>query len=586
VRRAAGNPFFVEELARDLRERKPSRRHRPEALPATVEAVIQARLDRLAPRERELCRAAAVVGREFWRAGARAALPDPDAFDDRALDDTLAELERRNLVFALPPSGVDDDRYAFKHDLVRDVAYQQLPPRERRRTHAQVAGWLVERAGGIDAGADPALLAIIAQHRDAADDRAGAMQAYRWAGERSLAMFAYRDAVTLLGRARTLAGKDDVDLLQMLGSALQVADTVAAAEQVYRAALDLAGPDRNRRADLLGRLGQLATQRGAYHEAVATLAAGLREIEVDGELSPAADPAVAAALYGSLGWVLGYVLGDNQRGLGCSERAVALLENQPEQRRQLARALSRLGANYMRAGRWRDQLACNQRNLAIAEELGDLRSQAGAHHNLCLVQTSLGNLDDALAHIRRALSLHIQNGDQGGAAVARGNLGGLHVEQGDIDAGEAEIGEALRLSERAGSRTFWPEAHGYLARARALAGDLAGAEANVRRAVDLATRAGLIDEGIACRLLATILHRRGDDVGAGAAFARAHECLATTDRFEDARTLAAEARMLRRSAEPARAAGAGELRDRAAAVFRELGAARDLALLDDLDEIR
>ena len=101
VARAAGNPFFVEELARDLGERGAAAAQVNTTatftpLPATVEAAVQARLDRLPAAAREVASAAAAVGRWFWREAVARALPRP--LGDAELDDALGELERRGLI--------------------------------------------------------------------------------------------------------------------------------------------------------------------------------------------------------------------------------------------------------------------------------------------------------------------------------------------------------------------------------------------------------------------------------------------------------------------------------------------------------
>src|SRR5690606_4873456 len=118
LQRSGGNPFFIEELAHDLRERGGVAAG-ASSLPTTIEAVLQARLDRLSPLEREIVQAAAAVGHEFWRDAVRTALASaPElVLSERELDAALAALEQREIVFALPPSGIDDDRYAFKHAL-------------------------------------------------------------------------------------------------------------------------------------------------------------------------------------------------------------------------------------------------------------------------------------------------------------------------------------------------------------------------------------------------------------------------------------------------------------------------------------
>ena len=152
LERSEGNPFFLEEIVRQLIDEglllRVGERWRARdgiadvEIPDTVQAVILARLDLLAPGERGVTQAAAVVGRVFW-AGAVARLAEP-----ADVDETLRTLRRRELVLdRLTPSMAGDDEYIFKHVLIRDVAYESLPRKERARLHAEAARWLEDRTG-------------------------------------------------------------------------------------------------------------------------------------------------------------------------------------------------------------------------------------------------------------------------------------------------------------------------------------------------------------------------------------------------------------------------------------------------------
>jgi len=151
--RAEGNPFFLEEILRQLIDERRIVREdgrwrataalRQFELPDTVQGVLAARIDLLRPREKRTLQQASVVGRIFWR-GAVAALLD----DDREVDPDLRRLEERELVAArLSSSMVGEEELAFSHILTRDVAYESLPRRERPRAHARVARWIEDTTG-------------------------------------------------------------------------------------------------------------------------------------------------------------------------------------------------------------------------------------------------------------------------------------------------------------------------------------------------------------------------------------------------------------------------------------------------------
>ena len=583
VVRAGGNPFFTEELARHIGE-STGEIGRGADLPAAIELVIQARLDRLPAAARRLAHAAAVVGREFDRGALRAVLEEAAVSEDE-LDLALDELERRQIVASLAPAGGatggGEEHYIFHHTLSRDVAYAQLDEPSRQRAHAALADHLLRT--GAASRREPARLLLLAQHREAAGDRAGARDAYRAAGEVALSLFAHREASEALLRAEALGGEPDAALAEMVGDALLPLDGAAAAER-YQAALELTS-NRVDRARLYHQLGEAAIGRSENAAAVACFDTGLALLGTDAELDGAEAPVriLAARLLGSLGWVVGYEIGDHRRGLPHAERAVALLESQGDVA-ELAHALSRLAANYMRAGRWRDRLRCNQRHLEIARMAGDLGRQLVAHVNLGANYTSLGELDTAAAHTREALALSARTSRLSERALAHNNMGVILADAGDDAGARVELDEAIRLGTRIGYTRFLPETHCTLAQVALRAGDRAEAERQARCAVALGRESGSsVDEGVGLRHVAGVLERgRASEAEAAELFAAAHRCLAG-EPYEEARTWAAEAKLAERSGRAGEAAG---LRARAAAVFRELGASLDLARLEDADDLR
>jgi hypothetical protein len=134
--RSEGNPFFIEQLAFHLA-------HDPgNSLPDALYAVLAARIDTLPVPERRVLQEAAVFGRVFWASALSNAVPGIDVLAE------LGRLERRALVSLRPRSTLGDRaEYAFKHVLVRDVAYASLPADRRVRAHAEASSWIEAVAG-------------------------------------------------------------------------------------------------------------------------------------------------------------------------------------------------------------------------------------------------------------------------------------------------------------------------------------------------------------------------------------------------------------------------------------------------------
>jgi hypothetical protein len=132
VRRAEGNPFFAGELIRSVAERAGA-----DQLPDTVQATVLARLDLLTPEERRIIQLGSVFGRAFRPPGLVALEPTL-----KGVDQTIDLLTDKDLLRA-----TGSDIFAFRHILIREVAYQTLTRAERGRLHAAAAAWLEALAG-------------------------------------------------------------------------------------------------------------------------------------------------------------------------------------------------------------------------------------------------------------------------------------------------------------------------------------------------------------------------------------------------------------------------------------------------------
>ena len=152
--RAEGNPFFLEEIVRQLVDNRSvwleGGRWRAAGditqvtIPDTVQGVLAARIDLLDPPDRRVLQAAAVVGRIFWPGAVRQLL---NGGGDR-VPEALITLEERDLVRSRLSSALGEEpEYIFKHVLTRDVAYDTLPRRDRSAAHASIARWLEDTLG-------------------------------------------------------------------------------------------------------------------------------------------------------------------------------------------------------------------------------------------------------------------------------------------------------------------------------------------------------------------------------------------------------------------------------------------------------
>jgi hypothetical protein len=182
--RAAGNPFFAEEIARELAERGVLHGNRGTytsmadvaevSMPATVQATIAARIDRLPPEAKRTLSAAAVIGSRF----------SLDLLETLRIDPLLEDLVGAELIdqvrFTRQPE------YVFHHPLIRTVAYESQLRSDRAELHRRVAA-AIEARGPASADENAAL---IAEHLEAAGDGHAAygwhMRAATWATNRDI----------------------------------------------------------------------------------------------------------------------------------------------------------------------------------------------------------------------------------------------------------------------------------------------------------------------------------------------------------------------------------------------------------------
>ncbi|WNG95466.1 AAA family ATPase [Mycobacterium sp. ITM-2016-00318] len=170
--RAVGNPFFVEEMVRELAERGVLEGHRggytcrtdtaEVSVPATLQAAIAARIDRLEPGAKQTLNAAAVIGMHFTSELLTALGIDP-------VVDVLTRVELVDQVRFTPSA-----EYAFRHPLIRTVAYESQLKVDRAQMHRRVAA-AIEQADPASADDNAAL---IAEHAEAAGE---VEVAYGWA---------------------------------------------------------------------------------------------------------------------------------------------------------------------------------------------------------------------------------------------------------------------------------------------------------------------------------------------------------------------------------------------------------------------
>ncbi|MDO8506100.1 MAG: adenylate/guanylate cyclase domain-containing protein, partial [Candidatus Limnocylindria bacterium] len=281
VARAGGNPFFIEESLRSLVESGAVQkdetgewrlRDRPSSLevPATLHAVVAARIDRLQPTARECIQLASVIGQRF---GDRVLREAGGARLAEAVDTLIAA----DLVVEAAPGERREGRYRFKHAVTQEVAYNTLLVRRRVELHRRVAAAMEKVLGDQLADFTPAL----AHHYLLGEDGERAA-AYSWrAAQSAIAIHAHVEAIHLAEQALELYDKlgnvaGALDASYLIGRVRRYRGETDLALAAYERALALleasgaGAPDLTR---LIATMAELCTRWEAKHPDLAGLIA-------------------------------------------------------------------------------------------------------------------------------------------------------------------------------------------------------------------------------------------------------------------------------------------------------------------------
>jgi class 3 adenylate cyclase/tetratricopeptide (TPR) repeat protein len=409
--RAAGNPLFAEEYVRMVMDRGPDLTAAPGStlpLPETVHGIVAARLDGMPPAEKAVLHDAAVLGSVGWVG----ALADIVGRDPGELDARLRRLEARELL-QLDRNGAASGhaRYAFRHVVVRDVAYNQILRADRVAKHLAAATWL--EGPGADLVGERADL--LAHHYRAA------LELSRAAGDQVPGL--ETRAVTALG--------DAGDRAAALG-------LYEGAKRSYMDALRVCPAHDPRRADLLLRLGRARCRgEGAGEDA---LLAAREAFLTSGRWESAAE---AELLLGELGFLSGRG-GERAAHL---ERARALIAAAPPSPVKAAVARGRM-AHLAMANRHGEAREAAGEVLTMARALGLRDMEADALGTIGLARVDAGDAG-GVADLEAAIATHEREGTPGISWHL--NLAYALAALGDLPRCFASWATAATLAERFGS---------------------------------------------------------------------------------------------------------------------------------------
>ena len=437
--RTGGNPFFLEEVCRTLREEGtvrietgrliPVRPLDRLPLPNTVQAVIRTRLHRLDGESRTVLRMASVVGRDFTRSLLQHTLGHVPG-DDAALERSLEALRGAGLIHrthVLP-----EVTYEFKHALTWEVAYDGLLQHQRRQVHRSVGEALEQRhAERLGEHAE-----VLAHHFREAQDWRKVFRYSRIAAERSSRLGQLSETLALFEQTRKALDRlpDDANRQQSLVELLlrreRVYEAVAGHED-QQAAIDellsllrTAGDPRTL-AEVHIRQGDLHILRGRFEQAEEAINEALKvsraQAHVPGEQK-------ALRCMGFLRW---HQL-RHEEAVSISEELVAL-DRQRGDSEALGADLLNLLTVLRRLKEFDRGLICVEELLVLNEQLEDPVRQLAFYSIIGEFYRDLGDHSRALFYIDRAITLIKQHQHLGSQTHQLAIRAQILLEQGRVE---------------------------------------------------------------------------------------------------------------------------------------------------------
>jgi class 3 adenylate cyclase/tetratricopeptide (TPR) repeat protein len=465
LERAAGNPLYAEQYARLFAERGDVA-----DLPENVQGIIAARLDSLAPAEKALLQGAAVLGKVFWLGAVG------------ATEQQLLPLRQKEFVQRARRSSVEGEaEYAFRHVLVRDVAYAQIPRAARAEKHLWAADWIaglgreaehaemlayhyrtsleLNRAFGKE---DDVLLRKTHAALGAAGDRARSLQAF------AAAVGYYADALAL---AHTL------DLAYAHAEAVFRALAPDRQEILERARDELlASSDAERAAEIETMLGDVVWFKGDHVTA-------RRHVDRALELVAARSPSAAKARVVGQAARHAMLLGDTPTAVELGNQALAMADTfgLDDLRADILVTIgTALLENRNRAG-----AETIMKAIELAERCDALRTAARAYHNLGATMWQF-DFDEAVRYLMKARELAHRLGDREMAHLSDGIWIGYLYSLGRWEEALTSADEYIAECEAGGPRYGEDTAREARALIRHARGDDRGAADDLERALSFA----------------------------------------------------------------------------------------------------
>jgi predicted ATPase/class 3 adenylate cyclase len=434
--KSEGNPFFVEEIVRELIDIKSLVRDESGlrwraakniediAIPDNLQSLLISRIDRIEKGTKRTLQLASVIGRTFLYqvlAGVSETL--------EGLSNHLSSLQEVDLIFE--SAVVPELEYMFRHELTRDAAYRTILHRQRRKYHLQV-GMALETMMADRLGEEAHRLAY---HFSQAGDLQRSLKYATMAGGTAAQLYANKEAVNYYQQA-LIIGKEigsvdqQIDIYLSLGRVLEVTNQYDLALNIYQDMYNFGASGK--RSTLM--LEALMAQALLYATYTSLFNPGKARKTLEEALELAQQEnnhRAEAKIFWIFMLVTSFDEGDSDKAILNGQRSLVIAREHNFEE-QLAYTLHDLSRSYASSGQFPEALAALKEAGSLFREQGNLPMLADNRTTLAYGYTMMGKLQDAQSLCEEAVAVSRESGSLWGESYALNQLSLIRFEQGLI----------------------------------------------------------------------------------------------------------------------------------------------------------
>ena len=415
-----GNPFFVEEVIKSLKEeliiyREENRWKANNVsnieLPKSVKSVVKSRIERLDDECQNVLATASIVGERF----SFEALREVVGINESKLYETMEKILKTGLIKENVILG--EDVYFFADVMVRDVLYGEVSHLRRKRLHSSV-GCALERVYGKKIEQH---FGELAYHFLEAGNENKALDYFLKAGEKAEKIYAHDEAFSYLHHALELLGKKEESVEQEASTIEKLGDIKAwigepdACMEYWNKSLNLWNQLQNRKS--------------------------------------------VSRLNGKMAHMLWETIGNKEEAFKHHQTALKILENEPESV-ELASLYEDISRMLWRSGKHAEALPWAQKAFVLAQRLNDAEVLARCYANLGALSLFEGEYDRASQYLEEGAKIAVDNNCVASLRLYQ-NLGNVYFGKGDFQRSFETCQKAFELAKRVGDIS-WTAMNGYL----------------------------------------------------------------------------------------------------------------------------